>query len=750
MRDYGRLLIWLLLVSCIQAAFIRRLPCSPEEDALVDPLFEPVSLTGSLDRTDDGTALSIKLMGDFVDERCEKLNGPSAVLTMDARVMGRSGVSGRPWEPKGRCPTLSAKENPRYDQRTYAIYEASFPLDRPLRFSSLDTTIQLNLNNTNVTCMRAHITPYIGSAASRALMGVPLALVLISGIVTGALRAYQKRRQSTFRYELGDDMRDPAESSMPGLGPCLHYLQFIFLTGCLTLSYPGFFRAVVSSLSWSSLIFKSWPVTHQFTYPGVEDGIYSVNATYGLEEMAQYLGSTTTSDLWTNSIVNLALLLMGVIVTCQLAFLFRWLRQVYPSQGIPCLRVYLQREIRTLLHRIGWSVARLVLDYFLHPLIALSLFQTNNVRWFPVTHTSTALVAVAILAGVLILVVRRLVKTNRQGIFFQPTSLPCGVGRNHWGFYTLYCIPFVRGIAIGGLQLSGLAELVVLLGCEIWILICGAWNWQMGFTWRHALLSTARLATLTMSFVFLDTVGVTERTKSTVAYCILSLHLTVLIVGLGVDCVYEPLWYISYKVGLLDSTPNWLDRKKAPVFGITQLSHRLTRRFSFAHPPALDSAAGEYSSSSHARPSTSRRPVSSGSHFPYDSKSFFRPPRCNAHSSSQDGSVSPTHSPHGSGDASGSNMETIELAPLDNLYETINSTEYYSQRESDLFYRPPEREHTPRRGDPCTEMEIPSADRGLRPSRLWRWERQKPKERGFEVIRPRATVPEILPPVADA
>ncbi|KAL4735680.1 hypothetical protein BDV11DRAFT_195486 [Aspergillus similis] len=742
--DYRGLLTWLLLLFCTQAAFIRRLPCSLEEDGSTDPLFEPLSLTGSLDSRDGRHVLYLKLMGDFVDEQCEELNGASAVLTLDARMLGRSGISGRPWAPEGRCPTLSPKDNPRYDLRTYAIYEASFPLERQLRFSSLDTTIQLSLNNTNVACMRAHITPYLGSTASRVLMGVPLAIMLLSGIVTGALRSYQRRRQSTFRYELGDGMQDPTESAMPGLAPCLHYLQFIFLTGCLTLSYPGFFRALVSSLSWSSLIFRNWPVTHQFTYPGVEDGIYSVNATYGLEEMAQYLGSTTTSDLWTNSIVNLALLMLGVIVTIQSAALYRWLRQLYPSQRYPGLSADLQREMQTLFHRTGWSLARLVLDYFLHPLIALSLFQMNNARWFPVTHTSTALIAVAFLAGVLILVVRRLIKTDRQAVFFHPTSLPCGVGSNHWGFYTLYGIPFVRGIAIGGLQLSGLAELVLLLGCELWILTWGSWNRQTGFTWRHALLSAARLATLAMSFVFLVEVDATERTKSIVAYCILSLHLTVLIVGLGLDCVYEPVRYLSYRVGLLDSAPEQLSRTKAPVFGIAQLSHRSTRRFSFAHLPALDPAPGEAPSPPHTRHS-SRRPGSSGSQFTYESKSFFRPPRCNAPLSSQDGAISPTHSPEGSDESSESNMETIELAPLDNIYDMINSTEYYSQRESDQFYRAREREITRPRGEPCSETEIPSASRGLRPSKLLRWKRQMPKERGFEVIRPRATTPGMAP-----
>lgn len=112
--DYRGLFIWPLVIFCAQAAFIRRLPCGLEEDGSTDSLFEPLSLTGSLDSRDDGAALSIKLLGDFIDERCEELDGASAVLTLDARLLGRSGISGKPWAPEGRCPTLSPKDNPRY------------------------------------------------------------------------------------------------------------------------------------------------------------------------------------------------------------------------------------------------------------------------------------------------------------------------------------------------------------------------------------------------------------------------------------------------------------------------------------------------------------------------------------------------------------------------------------------------------------------------------------------------------------
>ncbi|KAL4879187.1 hypothetical protein BJY04DRAFT_220307 [Aspergillus karnatakaensis] len=737
----GITLTWLLLlVSYTQAAFIRRLPCSLDEEARVDPLFEAESLNGSIDSHDGNTTLSLQLLGDFIDDRCDELLGASAEFIVDARVLGKSVIHEAPIGLKAVCPTLSRKDNPRWDRRTYTIYEASFPLEHPYRFSTLDTTIRLHLNNTDVACVHANITPYIGAGSSQAGLLIPLAVMLLSGLVTGASRTYQKRRRSTFRYELEDDLRDPAESSMPGLGHCLHYLQFIFLTGCLTVSYPGFFRAVVSSLSWSSLIFKNWPVTHQFVYPGVQDGIYTANATFGLEEMAQYLGSTTTSDLWTNSIVNLVLLVVGVVVSIQLVFLCKWMWQLYPFRrdGHAQQTISLQREFSTLLKRTGWSVARVVLDYFIHPLIALSLFQMNNARWFPVTHTSTSLIVVAALAGVLILVVRRLVKTDRQAIFFRQTFLPWGFGQ-HWGFYTLYGIPFVRGLAIGGLQLSGLAELIILLGCELCILTCGVWNWYTGFTWRHALLCAARLVALSMSLVFVKEAAATERTKGIVAYGILALHLMVLIAGLAVDCLYEPLRYLLYRFGVLDSAPKRLDRAKAPVFGISQLSHRSTRRFSFAHLPPLDPAA-IYSSPPHTRHSSVRRPGSSEeSHSPDDLESFFRPPRTNGSIYSRDIAFSPTHSPQGS-DASDTQYETVELASLDNVYETLNSTEYYAERESDQFYRRPDREHTqPARQE---QEEDSRANR-----RRWRWKRQKPKERGFEVIRP---APVKVHPVADS
>ncbi|KAL4925539.1 uncharacterized protein BDV17DRAFT_294433 [Aspergillus undulatus] len=754
--DRKGLFVWLLLlVSCTHAAFIRHLPCGQEVEALTEPVFETSSLTGSLDNDGDTTSLSLELTGDFLDDRCEELNGASAVLMLDARVLGNSVADGKPWRMNATCPSLTSKTNPRYDWRTYAVYEAAFPLDHSFRFSSLDTTIQLYLNETQIACMRAQITPYIGSVAPKVIMGFPLAIMILSGIVTGAFKTYQQRRSSSFRYELENDLRDPVESAIPGLGPCLHHIQFMFLTGCLTLPYPGFFRASMSCLSWSSLIFKNWPVTHQFTYPGVEDGLYSVNATYGLEEMAQYLGSTTTSDLWTNSIVNLALLVAGTIVMIQLGSICHSISQLYTSQSLspPSAGAYLKVQLPAVLRRTGWGIVRVVLDYFLLPLLCFSLFQMNNAQWFPVYHTSLALIAVAILAGMLVLVVCRLEKTDRQAVFFQHTFLPGSIGQ-HWGFYTLYGIPFIRAIAIGGLQLSGLAQIVILLGCETWILACGFWNLHSGLTWRPALLALARLAAVLMSFAFVPQVGANDRTKGIVAYCILSLHLLVLVGGLVVDCVFEPLRYTLYKHGLLDSEPRVPNpTSKAPVFGIAQLSHRPERRFSFAHLSALDP---EGLSTPHTRKSSSRCPGSSGRP---ESSGSSRSPSDTAHSpsstrshtaspgSNNDLEFSPLsiRSPQGSrSQDSESNTDSAELASLDDFTEVPHTTEYYAQRESDQFYHHRDHPHAPRRPDPHADSE---SSRQPTTTRTWPWKgRPKKKEKGFEVFRPAAT-PRALPTV---
>ncbi|KAL2837531.1 hypothetical protein BJX68DRAFT_249669 [Aspergillus pseudodeflectus] len=738
-----------LLLTFAHGAYIRHWPCDLDDDVLSGYQFDPRSLRGSLDLGDGNTTLFLQMAGDFIHDDCDELHGASAALGVDARVLGSSVVHGNPSWIDGACPTLSPKENPRYDARTYAVYKASFALDQTFRFRTLDTEIKLRLNDTDIACLQAHITPDFGPSISGALMGVPLAVMILSGIATGAVRRYQKRRSRTFRYELENNSQDPAESSLPGLGPCLHYIQFVFLTGCLTLPYPGFFRAAVSHLAWSSLIFRNWPVTHQFAYPGIEDGIYSANATYGLEEMAQYLGSTTTSDLWTNSLVNLVLVGLGMIVAILGASGYRYLRQIHQSPGILQPTAYLQTEMPFLLRRTGWTISRLILDYTLHPLISFSLFQAHSARWYP-GHTSMAMIVVAVLAALRVLLIRHLVKTNRLSFLFN-TSAP-GPPLNITCWALLYGVPFMRGLAIGGVQQSGLAQMIVLIGCEALVLGHAVWNWFTAKSpWRYTFLALARLATVCMSCVFLAQVAASERKRAIVAYSILVLHALVLVVGFVVDCVWEPLRYVLYHLGLVEEVSQREDTTKPPVFGIKQLAHRSTRRVSFGRFPALDPDAHSLADSPprpHTRESSSIRHASSEYAPNTRTSSSFRPPRSQKSYGSEN-PLWPGYAPRDSSSTE-SGLDTVELQSLDTSSDSsgaVNNSEYYSQRESDQYYSWGRRQASTatRRVDESPLVdENPSDHRGSSPwGWLWRRKPRKTQERGFEVIRPSAVRPGV-------
>ncbi|KAE8397392.1 hypothetical protein BDV37DRAFT_265747 [Aspergillus pseudonomiae] len=737
-NNFGVLLISLLLLP-VHAAFIRRLDCSPSDVASVDPIFEPLSFTGYLDtKHANTTILSLTLKGNYESHNCEALGGALARMSIDARVLDRSVVTDdRLLDSSGVCPELSPIDYPRWDPRTYATYRASYTLDHAYRMNTLATTVRLRLNDTDILCTAANITPYIGSTASGLLKGIPLLIMILTGVINGALMICRSRGRRVFRYELANASRDPAESYFPGMGDCLQYIQFIFLTGCLTLSYPGFFRASIGELAWSSLVVRNWPVTHQFIYPGVEDNIYSVNATYGFEEMAQYLGATTMSDLWTNAIVNLALVILGVIVAAQIIWLIKCAWQLFPTRGSTHM-IDFPTEFLTHIQHVGWSVARILLNYFLHPIVALSLYQTRLATWFPFYRTFLAVSFVAALAASLAFIVRYLAKDDRQNTFFNKGSYPRNSSQD-WLSDTLYMVPFLRGLAIGALQTSGLGQILVLISCEIFILACLLWNWRAQQAWRHACFATARLVIIGMSCAFLPRAGLREGNKALVGYFIISLHAAVLLTGFFVDCVYEMVRFVLSKVGIIDPRPADLDHHsdKAPVFGIGQLSRRSTRRMSFARLPALNPA--EISVPYAQRPSTPRRPSFLGDLPTRDEyTSFFRAPRSETTSIRSAWSVvSPSSPSQSESESRGSSMESVELEALD-LESKSSEHVDYSYREADQYYgRPPT-------SAPVVHNMVQSQGESSKPGKEkkkehWRWKR-KQKEKGFEVIRPKRTV----------
>ena len=436
----------------------------------------------------------------------------------------------------------------RADPRTYTTYESSYKLDGAYQLHTLATTIRLQLDNgSNVACVAANITPDIGPLATNLFKLIPLAIMLALGIIAAGIKIYRNRGSSIFRYEIANSTHDPAESFFPGMGSCLQYIQFVFMTGCLTLFYPGFFKPIVSQLAWSSLYYANGPITHQFIYPGINNGIYTMNGTYGLEEMAQILGATTVGDLWINSTINLAIMIIGVAVVIQLATIVKWLRNLFPFCKTPG-DLQLRAEFLTRVQHAGWSVLRTVLQYYLLPIVTFSLYQPLMANFFPVYRTLIAVMLVAFLAVALGFVVHYLGMHNRQDIFFTDSSLSRRAKRT-WLSDALHGLPLIQGIAIGGLQISGLGQIIVLAICEITLIVVLALNRQGAALWKSVALPAVRLMTIVMSCAFLPAVGLSEGTKGYLGYAILSLHALALVLGFLLTSVLD---LVKFVLGTVD------------------------------------------------------------------------------------------------------------------------------------------------------------------------------------------------------
>ncbi|KAI9925354.1 hypothetical protein MW887_006282 [Aspergillus wentii] len=637
-------------------------------------------------------------MGDYHGSDCEEVDGAFANVLVDVKVLGET--VGYQFESNASCPTVPITGHFRYDPQTYTTYRTAYSLGSAYRLSTLATTIRVRLNNgSDVACMAANITPDLGPVASNLLKGIPVAILILSGLISMALKT-SRSRSSMFRYEIANSQRDPVEPFLPGIGDCLQYMQFIFMAGCLTLSYPGFFKPIVSQFSWSSLIYANGPIAHEFLYPGVQDNIYSINGTYGLELMAQVLGATTMTDLWTNATINLSVMVLILVVMIQLASLFKWMWRLLstPQSG----NIEMKADFLAHIQHAGWSVLRMVLHYYIFPIVTFSLYQSHVAKFFPVYQTFLAVLLVSLLAVSLGFVVRYLGLHDKQNLFFTESSLPRS--SQSWLSDALYGLPLLRGIIIGGLQISGIGQIVALAICEIALIVALFSHRYTSPVWKGISIAVVRLTTILMSCAFLPSVGLSEGTKGYVGYCILSFHAAVLIFGFFANSILNVLKLVLRRKNILD--PHSVDPEdRPPVFGLDQLSRRSKRNMSFSHLPALspDPACIPH----HSVRGSSEESHSMDGH-------FYRQPRSRNYTS-----MSPSEAT-GTVESIPSSSDTESRGSTETDFEERRSDVDYSVREADQYYR--RREIVMGSSEPPRESDTFS-----------RW--RPKKEKGFEVVR---------------
>jgi hypothetical protein len=492
----------------------------------------------------------------------------------------------------GPCPLGPAFYVNRTDIARLPAFSIAHELGSSYAFTSFCATLRITSGDASaqeLACVSATITPELGGTLRNTLRYLPLAILIIVGFATifAAIRSPWGSKD-TFRWTSNYNRdEDLLRLVTPGFGDCLQYIQFILLTGSLTLNYPGYYQPAVSQAGWSALMFNESLVTKGNGTQSVVDGVYAIrsNGTYGLDRMSQLIGITSVRDVWAGMIVWLMVIIAAVLVLTQLGFALRWLLR------------RIKRNPPEDLRSTNWpftagNVIRVVFIYFLLPLVSLSMFQLAIASQGP---TYTVAIAAVILVAVIAFAAWLLylfTKTKPRSAMFDdlPTVLL-------WGpLYNTYCdeqaafafvpilIGFLRGIAIGAVQASGIAQLVLLAVCEIILVLAlnaiRPFPSATSMNLYHTCFAMLRLIIIFLSVAFLSALDVTEGTRGWIGYAILLLHAAALVFGFLLNAIQTIVEIAARLAGAGERKDGGTPSRGGltRVFGMRQLSKRVPRQ----------------------------------------------------------------------------------------------------------------------------------------------------------------------------
>lgn len=507
--------------------------------------------------------------------------------------------------------------------------------------STMRTTVRLyDANSQERGCLRSHITPALPPRWSSMLRYFPLGIFLFV-LVVGAIRSLVNLpapddEDNVPRLGDGDgdedeDAPDP-QPVLPNVGDCLQYLQHIFLGASLSLFYPGFLIPVAGRVSWSSLFSGGILTYGHADYASISDGIYERNGTYGgtfgLETMAQIVGAPATMGTWLNMVLLFTIFLVISALLIEAFWFFQRMKR--PASAI---------SWSARLQQTGRQALQVALSYFTVPLISLSVYQLIHASWLPLYHTVLAALLIAIAIASLTWLFRSLPTRSLGVLLFnrdkQYSRMTDGGHQADALFVRmLFTLNFIRGIAIGGLQFSGLAQLVTLAACEVILVICIAALQAYPTFSLGTITAVARLFVLLAMVAFIPGVA-SDRTRNVVGYIILLLHAGILVLGFMMQGVWD----------LVQLIKRWINEERPDAYGLHQLERRQPSRSDMRASPRLDVSNASTPDEDAQSPSSyfESEPGSFSAHrlrppqhsiHSASSNRFYRPPRSTSRTSS--------------------------------------------------------------------------------------------------------------------
>ena len=466
------------------------------------------------------------------------------------------------------CPTVvngTCPLGPRFDANNTNPYDLpAFTLAHDFyssyAFGTLAATVRIisgDQGAPDLACVSANITPDLGPRVSGLLTWLPAAILILKGLATLAAAIWSPWGSSDiFRWSsnYGRD-EDLLRLVTPGFGDCLQYIQFVTLTGALSLQYPGFFQPAVSQTGWSVLMFNESFVSGGNGTQSLHDGIYVTNGTYGMTRMSQLIGLSEVDDIWACMAIWLLVVAACVVALCQLGFFTRWIYRRATDTTEEDLRR------KNLPFTLG-NMIRLMFNYFILPIVALSLYQLVVAPRSPKSVVACAVILLVLVIAGAGWILKVIFSTKPRTHLFDdmPTVLLYGPLYNTYSdsaapFALIpVFITFMRGVAIGAVQPSGIAQLILLAICEVILILTlnafRPFQNQTSMNAYHTFFSVVRLITILLSVAFVPSLGVTEGPKGWIGYAILLLHACVLVFGFFLNAAQTLIEVIARSLGV--------------------------------------------------------------------------------------------------------------------------------------------------------------------------------------------------------
>ncbi|KAF7550368.1 hypothetical protein G7Z17_g5781 [Cylindrodendrum hubeiense] len=538
------------------------------------------SLGAFLEDDGDESQLRLHLLGNFPDlSSCEQILRQNVTVGVTLLELGSSDHYSGDIVNASCYPSPWAKNGAKQLESDLKIL---VKLDRPHPLAAFKLNVDLRgADDLPVGCVNGFLTPAIRTTTYDACLWGPLAIFMLV-ILAAGWREVSNAGRIDEEDEDCPNSQVSARLHLTRIADCLSYIQFIFFSGALSLRYPGFVQPAVSPTSWSTLMLPRGPVIQHSVYYGVKDGIYEINGTFGgtpgLELMTQVIGAPVTMHTWTN-IVSLALVILFFLFgTIQLGLSLGLTRDWFREASFWTL----QRSAADRHKATVWVVLRVFLSYFLMPIVSWTAYQLDQAIILPKYYT---IIASFVICLVLIACWWGMSQRSPQNMGYliidgfqeEQTSGPTSQNQDLYTLVT-FILLFVRGAAIGGLQEFGIAQVLVLLGCEIAQLGLMTWAWSISSLFsRAAMVPCARLCVMLACIGMIPNISGYEA-SSAVGYSILVFHLLILIVLFLIPALYDIIELSLASLQNKSAPITVQDEGRPQIYGLRQLHRRPNTR----------------------------------------------------------------------------------------------------------------------------------------------------------------------------